>query len=185
MKLFLKPFLLLPVLAFVVGCAAPKDDDSNYSAHPIGRKATRGNGTPVAYDVDENDQAMERASARARRNVGRFIAALQNPKPGQRDFQVNKLFVQGNEGEHLWLSDVKFTGNRFVGNLDNQPGKITGLKVGNPESVNPDEISDWSYVDNGQLVGGYTIRELYSELSPQEQEEFRRNADFQLPSGTR
>ena len=60
---------------------------------------------------------------------------------------------------------MKFTGNRFVGVVDNKPNNIPGLKVGARASVNPDEISDWSYVDHGKLVGGYTIRVLYAEMS--------------------
>jgi uncharacterized protein YegJ (DUF2314 family) len=47
-------------------------------------------------------------------------------------------------------------------------------------SVNPDEISDWVYIKNGKLVGGYTIRAHYNELTPQEKQEFNRSADFQM-----
>jgi uncharacterized protein YegJ (DUF2314 family) len=56
------------------------------------------------------------------------------------------------------LSDVEFAGGRFKGKVDNAPMKIHGLKIGQVVSANPDEISDWAYVDNGKLVGGYTIR---------------------------
>ena len=64
--------------------------------------------------------------------------------------------------------------------VDNKPANIPGLKVGAKASVNPDEISDWSYVDNGRLVGGYTIRVLYSELTPQERADFEKQADFHV-----
>jgi len=39
--------------------------------------------------------------------------------------------------------------------------------MGDRVSVDPDEISDWAFVQSGRLIGGYTIRVLYSELSPQ------------------
>ncbi len=177
-KLTLKPLLLLPVLAFAAGCAT--QDDNDFSAHPIGRHVTKMNGEPNMFDVQENDADMDRATRRARQTVGKFIAALQHPTSTQRDFQVNKLFIRGDHGEHIWLSNVKFEGNRFHGIVDNKPNNLPGLKIGAKASVNPDEISDWSYVDNGQLVGGYTIRVLYSELTPQERADFEKQADFHV-----
>ena len=52
--------------------------------------------------------------------------------------------------------------------------------MGQLVSVNPNEISDWLYIDNGKLVGGYSVRVLYSELSPQDKQEFDRAADFKI-----
>ena len=132
------------------------------------------------YDVEEKDADMEHATRRARETVGKFITALQHPVAGQHDFQVKKLFIKNGKGEHIWLANVKFVGNRFVGIVDNKPVNIPGLKIGAKASLNPDEVFDWSYVDNGKLVGGYTIRVLYSELNPQEREEFEKHAGFHI-----
>ena len=180
MKLPFKPLLLLPVVFLAVGCTSHGNDEDDESIHAIGRVATHTNGESVMYNVDENDQQMDQATVRARKHVDRFIAALKNPQPNQRDFQVKKLFVKDGKAEHIWLADVKFTGNRFVGNVDNKPVFIKGLKIGERESVNPDEVIDWSYVEDGHLVGGYTIRALYSELSPEEKADFEKRADFHI-----
>jgi uncharacterized protein YegJ (DUF2314 family) len=51
--------------------------------------------------------------------------------------------------------------------------------LGQLVSVNPNEISDWLYVDDGKLVG-YTVRAHYIELSPQQKQEFDRAADFKI-----
>ena len=56
------------------------------------------------YDVKEKDAEMDQATRHARHNVAKFIAAVQHPAPGQRDFQVKKLFVKGDKGEHIWLA---------------------------------------------------------------------------------
>ncbi len=167
------PALLLAVV--LAGCT--KDDD-NY--HPIGRAATRSETEPPVYQIQDDDKQMMRASRRARTSVGKFITALRQPTSDQRDFAVKKKFVKDGAVEHLWLSDVKFTGNRFVGVVDNTPREISGLWAGTRVSVNPDEISDWSYVDKGVLVGGYTVRALLTELSPAERDKFLRRADFRL-----
>ena len=179
-KLFFKPLLLLPVVCLAVGCMSNGNDEDDESIHAIGRVATRRSGEPAMYNVDENDQQMDHATARARKHVDRFIAALKNPQPNQRDFQVKKLFVKDGKAEHIWLADVKFNGNRFVGSVDNRPMFIKDLKIGERESVNPDEVIDWSYVEDGHLVGGYTIRVLYSELSPEEKADFEKRANFHI-----
>ena len=175
----LKPLFFLPFVLLAAGCMS---DNDNEAAHPIGRAVVRHPGEMGTYTVDDKDAQMERATNHARRTVGQFIAALQHPQPGQKDFQVKKLFVakDGSQSEHIWLADVHFTGNRLHGVVDNKPDYIKGLKVGARASVNPDEISDWSYVDNGHLVGGYTVRVIYSELSPQEKQDFEKAAGFHI-----
>jgi uncharacterized protein YegJ (DUF2314 family) len=135
---------------------------------------------PEYFQVPNDHAAMHHAVIEARKTVGKFIAALKHPGPGQQDFEVKKPLIEGGQVEHIWLSDVRFVGNRFVGRIDNQPRKIPRLKVGQQVSVNPNEISDWLYLDNGKLVGGYTVRAHYNELSPQQKQKFDREADFQI-----
>jgi uncharacterized protein YegJ (DUF2314 family) len=113
-------------------------------------------------------------------HIAMHRAALKHPAPGQQDFEVKKPFIQNGQIEHIWLSDVQFAGNQFQGRVDNQPRKIQGLKLGQLVSVKPNEISDWLYVDHGKLVGGYTVRVQYNELSPKEKREFDRAADFKI-----
>jgi uncharacterized protein YegJ (DUF2314 family) len=135
---------------------------------------------PPYVEVPKDHIAMHQAVIQARKTVGEFIAALKHPESGQQDFEVKKRFIQNGQVEHIWLSDVQFAGNRFQGRVDNQPRKIQGLKLGQLVSVKPNEISDWLYIDHGKLVGGYTVRVQYNELSPKEKQEFDRAADFKI-----
>ena len=152
----------------------------NIQAADIGQQLERSSTEPPYLEVPKDHAAMHSAVVHARKTVGKFITALQHPAQGQKDFEVKKPFIQNGHVEHIWLSDVQFVGNRFQGRVDNQSRKIRGVKVGQLVSVNPNEISDWLYIDNGKLVGGYTVRVLYSELSPQEKQEFNRAADFKI-----
>jgi uncharacterized protein YegJ (DUF2314 family) len=52
--------------------------------------------------------------------------------------------------------------------------------MGDRVSVNPNEISDWAFVENGRLVGGYTIRVLYTELSPEGRQALEKEARFHI-----
>ncbi len=148
--------------------------------HVLGRGDLQPGAEPHVFNVDQHNHAMKQAVHQARRTVGVFIQALQHPAAGQYDFEVKKPFHQGDAVEHLWLSDVSFSGNRFHGHVDNMPRKIKGLKMGDHVSVNPNEISDWAFVENGRLVGGYTIRVLFSELSPSQKKAFEAEARFRI-----
>ncbi len=75
---------------------------------------------------------------------------------------------------------MQFVGNRLQGRVDNEARKIQGLKLGQLVSFKPGEISDWLYIDHGKLVGGYTVRVQYNELSPKEKQEFDCAADFKI-----
>jgi uncharacterized protein YegJ (DUF2314 family) len=140
----------------------------------VAQELKKGSTEPEYFQVPHDHAAMHRAVIEARKTVGKFITALKHPAPGQQDFEVKKPFIQGNQVEHIWLSDVRFVGKRFQGQVDNQPRNIRGLKLGQLVSVNPNEISDWLYIENGKLVGGY------NELSPEQKQEFDRKADFKI-----
>jgi uncharacterized protein YegJ (DUF2314 family) len=169
----LKLLFIVPLLA-AGGCATQRAE------HPVAREAVRQGRNPEIFYIKDEDMAMGIAVHKARKTLGTFIAAVQHPSPTQHDFEVKKLFIQGAEGEHIWLSDVTYSGNSFHGRLDNHPHKITGLKIGDRVSATPKEISDWAYVDHGNLVGGYTIRVLYKELSPQRRKDLENESRFRI-----
>jgi uncharacterized protein YegJ (DUF2314 family) len=171
-----KRYLTTVIAAALVGVAiSPARAD-----HAIAREDLKPAAEPQMFNVDTHNHAMRRAVHQARRTVGVFILALRHPSAGEYDFEVKKPFQQGDVVEHLWLSKVTFSGNRFHGYVDNQPHQIKGLKMGDRVSVNPNEISDWAYVDKGRLIGGYTIRVLYAELSPQGRAALEKEARFRI-----
>ncbi|HEX4084649.1 MAG TPA: DUF2314 domain-containing protein [Chthoniobacteraceae bacterium] len=173
----MKPNLLPTILAgaLCLGAVQPAMAD-----HLLGHQQIAPGSEPQMFDVQQHNSHMRRAVHEARRTVGYFIKELQHPSTGQYDFEVKKPFRQGDVVEHLWLSGVKFRGNRFDGYVDNVPRKIKGLKLGAHVSVNPNEISDWAFVQDGRLIGGYTIRVLYDELTPGQRAQFSKEADFKI-----
>ena len=169
----LKPLLLIGPL-LIAGCAGQRVE------HPVAREIRRAGMRPEVFRIENKDAQMRKAVHEARRTVGVFIAALKHPAPGQRDFEVKKPFLKDGEVEHLWLSQVEFHGNHFHGIVDNHPHRIDGVKFGDRVSVNPNEISDWAYVDGGKLVGGYTIRALCCSLTPERKKEFQNETKVQI-----
>jgi uncharacterized protein YegJ (DUF2314 family) len=53
--------------------------------------------------------------------------------------------------------------------------------MGDRVHVTPKELSDWMYIEDGVLKGGYTIRVLHYQSSPEEQKEFLKHVPFSIP----
>jgi uncharacterized protein YegJ (DUF2314 family) len=94
---------------FLAGIILPARAD-NPIAKELQNKTTS---EPEYYQVQNEHAAMHQTVIKARKTVGKFIDALKHPAVGQTDFEVKKPFVQGSDVEHIWLSDVQFTGSRF------------------------------------------------------------------------
>ena len=148
--------------------------------HPLPREMRKTGVQPEIFRIADKDAQMHKAVREARRTVAVFIRALEHPGAGQHDFQVKKPFMHDGAVEHLWLSRVEFHGNHFHGRVDNRPQSLEGVKFGDRVSVNPDEISDWAYVDHGRLVGGYTIRALSDNLSPERRKSFQNETNVRI-----
>jgi uncharacterized protein YegJ (DUF2314 family) len=160
--------LLIPLLG--VGCAHPSHI----------REVTTKSGLPAFVHVHDDDAEMNRAVKKARKTVGEFIAAVQHPTTTQRDFEVKKPFVYKGGVEHIWLSNIEFHGGHFHGRVDNQPNHLPDVKMGDRVSVKVNEITDWSYVDKDTLVGGYTIRILVRDLTPEQKKIFESEANYHV-----
>lgn len=135
---------------------------------------------PNFVHVPDHDPEMDKAIQTARDSVDTFIAALKAPAAGQGNFTVKKPFKDGEQIEHIWLSNASFDGTQFSGRVDNEPVTVTNVKLGQTATAARDEISDWFYIENGKLIGGYTIRVLYSQMSPAAKMEFDDHAGFKF-----
>ena len=159
-----------------VSLAAAADEASTQSA---GREVKTLE-PPTYEDVGDNDKAMDRAVEKARESLGFFLAALQAKKPDSTDFEVKKCLIDGDKVEHIWVRDVTWDGKVFRGKVDNQPLEVTKVRLGQQVTLNPEDLTDWMFVKEGKLMGGFTTRVLYSRLSPEEQAQFRKEVEFSI-----
>jgi uncharacterized protein YegJ (DUF2314 family) len=90
------------------------------------------------------------------------------------------VFTEAGRGEHMWVQPVDFANGKFTGELANDPEFVKSVKAGQVVSAPRDEISDWMYVENGKLVGGYTLRVLRETLSSTERAEFDKSLPFRI-----
>ncbi len=107
-----------------------------------------------------NDE-MVTAIREARASLGDFFKAYLNPQPNQTSFLIKAKFVDSEDRpEYIWLADLVFEkGQSPTGVVANEP-RIKGLSYMERVPFLPAQITDWMYMQDGELVGGFTTRVL-------------------------
>ncbi|QSB26253.1 YegJ family protein [Flavobacterium sp. CLA17] len=134
---------------------------------------------PTIYSVENDDKEMSEAIEKANQTLTDFNAVLSNPKIDVKSLKV-KFETSDGGGEHIWLTDIEYKNGRYSGILDNEPEYITEYKVGDKIEVDNSKISDWMYIENGKLFGGYTIKLLRTRMTEAEREQFDRESGMQI-----
>jgi len=173
-QILMKAFLFLVAVLALASCHKPKPSN-----------VVRREGKPDYIRVEGKEQAkMEQAIERARKEIDTFIAALANPKPTQSHLSVKKPFSWKNGDEtnyeHIWLSDVTFKEGVFHGRVGNEPVDVKDVKLGDEATLQKSEASDWMFIEDGYLVGGYTIRILRDAMPPDERADFDASVPFKI-----
>jgi uncharacterized protein YegJ (DUF2314 family) len=137
-------------------------------------------GEPDIFTVDETDPRMNAAIDKARSTVGQFVKALSNPRSSQSGFSVKAPIRDGDHVEHMWLTPVKYRDGKFVGTVNNEPDVVKSVKLGEQYELKAGDISDWMYVENGMLVGGFTIRVLRDAAPKEKRAEFDHSVPFKI-----
>jgi uncharacterized protein YegJ (DUF2314 family) len=113
----------------------------------------------VVVPVAGSNQDMGDAIDQARASIADFLAAFNNPQPGQTGFSIKARFEDDSTSEHIWLSDLDFTTRPATGVVANDP-QIESVSYMERVPFLPDQISDWMYLEHGRLMGGFTTRVL-------------------------
>lgn len=69
------------------------------------------------------------------------------------------------EVEQMWLMNVDFDGRQLTGTLINSPMTLKTVQEGDQISIPGKRITDWMYVVNGHVCGGFTIDLMRSRMS--------------------
>lgn len=134
---------------------------------------------PVGFPA--SDPAMLAAKERAQATVADFVDAFENPALGYCCFSIKHPFVDGEQVEHMWVAVTRVRDDgTYVGTVANAPVYVSTPAEGQEVEIPPDSISDWMYVDNGVLRGGFTTRALYESLDPEQKRRFREEVPFRL-----
>ncbi len=125
---------------------------------------------PTIYSVEGEDPEMNAAILEANETLDNFNKALYDFNA---DSHALKVKFSNSEGvEHMWIGEIKYKDGNYSGILNNDPEYITEYKAGDKIDIDASKISDWMYLVNGKLYGGYTIRVLRDRMSEEERKQF-------------
>lgn len=141
-------------------------------------------GEPDLVRIANENEAMNWAIAKANLTLWYFEASLQNQQPYQSYFSVKVKIVDGDNLEHIWLTDPHFDeeGNLF-GTVGNEPVDVKTVKMNQKIGVDRAHISDWMIVEHSRLIGGYTIRAIRDSLPESEKQNFDQSVGLHIDEG--
>lgn len=135
---------------------------------------------PPPVMVSDSDAEMNAAMAEGQKTLPRFLETLRHPPAGTEGYAIKATFRAGTQVEHMWLQEPRAVGDKFEGILANDPAYLDGYRNGDSLSVARAQIVDWSYIDKGTLVGGYTLRVMFKRTPPAEREALQRELGYRF-----
>ncbi|WNZ57485.1 DUF2314 domain-containing protein [Microbulbifer sp. MKSA007] len=137
---------------------------------------------PLFRNTHNQDQEMLKAFAQASNTIADFIDLV---KSGPKAIYAAKLRFRDPDlseklGEdrslYLWLSNIYFhvEGNFLSGVFFEVPEELTKWhQVGERLGFDPEDVFDWMVIENGHVIGAYTLRVTREQLgSEKEKQEY-------------
>lgn len=135
-------------------------------------------GEPTIYGVKSEDEEMNAAILQANETLDDFKKGLLDPTA---DSHALKVKFSNEKGiEHMWIGDIVYKDGQYSGILNNEPEYVTEYKSGDKIAVDASKISDWMYLVNGKLHGGYTLRVLRDRMTEEERKQLDEESEMQF-----
>ena len=140
--------------------------------------------TPIPSLVSSTevvDLEFESAVKQAHDSLEMFIAHFMSPGPGQ-SFVALKVHVTYEDGfsEDVWFDTLKYKEGEFYGMISDASPHGRTLRPGKFVLLPEKDIIDWMVVEDGKMIGGYTIRLAYQRMSADEKQRFINSLDFSI-----
>ena len=136
--------------------------------------------TPIPPATDEEFNA---AVADAHSTLEMVRRALLSPKPSYTFIGLKIRIYGGSTFEDIWTEPVDFYDGAFTTQMVEGVTLDTGYHPNNMVRVPVEDVVDWMIVEeDGNLIGGYTIRLAYQHMTPEEQDEFIRITGYTVDS---
>ena len=141
--------------------------------------------TPVPTAIpasthSETDAELDTAIAQARDSLSTFTETIATPH-ADRTFVAVKVRFTPPDGipQDIWVDEVTYSNGVFRGNMGDDIPSLK-LEMGEKITVEEKDIVDWMIVQDGKLIGGYTIRLAVQRMSPEEREQFLETLDYSI-----
>jgi uncharacterized protein YegJ (DUF2314 family) len=124
--------------------------------------------------VAEDDQAMSAAIAQARATLPQMWRTFEQRDGGESDFSLKVKITDKKGTEHFWLTEIERKDGQTLGTINNDPEIVGNVKLGDRIRIPEADISDWLYLRGGKMVGNYTLRALFKQMTATEVERYQK-----------
>jgi len=138
-------------------------------------------GADPVVGVTPTDDEMNEAISSARASLDQFFENFNDPKASQESFLLKIRFEINGKVEHIWLADLNVSALQMSGTVANEP-RMRELKFMQEINFTPVQITDWMYLEDGFLVGGFTTKAIRSKLRANERAEFDAGTPYKFSS---
>lgn len=123
-------------------------------------------GKDTVIQIATADPQLAASRTHAIATLDQFLDVALTGRPGTSKYAVKIPLTDGTNTEVFWVNHVMRSGDgRFVGRIDNKPESVKSVKLGQTLNFSRDQIVDWMYVDNGRMVGNFSICVLLNETT--------------------
>jgi uncharacterized protein YegJ (DUF2314 family) len=134
----------------------------------------------ITSTTSTTDAELDSAIKQARDSLDTFITKLATPHVDRRVIAVKVRFSPPGElPQDLWVDEVTYEDGVFRGNIGDDIPTLK-LEAGEGIKIDENDILDWMIVEDGKLIGGYTIRLAVQQMSPEEREQFLETLDYTI-----
>ena len=126
------------------------------------------------------DLEMETAFQQAQDTLDSFIQKIDAPQPDRTLVAVKVRFVLPDSStQDLWVDRITYKDGSFHGTMGDDIPSLK-LSVDDKITIKRQDIVDWMIVENGKLIGGYTIRLAFRRMSPEQKERFLETVHYSV-----
>lgn len=126
------------------------------------------------------DSELEAAIQQAHDTLDEFISKIATPYGDRTLVALKVRFYPPDEPpQDIWVDGVTYANGVFRGEMGDDIPTLK-LEMGSKITIDEEDIVDWMIVEDGKLVGGYTIRLAFQRMSPEERERFLKAVDYSI-----
>jgi uncharacterized protein YegJ (DUF2314 family) len=136
--------------------------------------------TPLPATQVNSEVEMETAFQQARATLDSFIQKIGTSHPNRTLVAVKVRFVLPDSStQDLWVDQISYQDGSFHGTMGDDIPSLK-LSVDDKIKIERKDIVDWMIVEDGKLIGGYTIRLAFQRMSPEQKERFLETVHYSI-----
>ena len=136
--------------------------------------------TPVATTPLNSDVEMEAAFQQAQNTLDSFIQKIGTSPPNRTLVAIKVRFVLPDSStQDLWVDQITYRADAFHGIMGDDIPSLR-LSIDDKVTIARKDIVDWMIVEDGKLIGGYTIRLAFQRMSSEQKERFLETVHYSI-----